>query len=185
MTRGRLSGAQQSILLRPIKPSRVSKDRNGLSHMEGYEVEAHLSRIFGFEGWDKEIRRLWLISEVAAEKMYKENPPKPSKVHRIKSVKIYKLEKKEIPKVPEEKLKPAAKAAETLLQARRRIRVAAVRNMFLVFHRFGPSFPLRNLMRWVSAANYIGPEDFQAFSLYCQTAVPSVVSFAEFRLVVS
>jgi len=68
MTRGALTPEQREVLLRPIMPQRVSKDRNGLSHLEGFEVEAHLSRVFGFEGWDKDITRLWLIGETPIEK---------------------------------------------------------------------------------------------------------------------
>ena len=65
---GQLTDEQRGVMLRPIMPQRVSKDRNGMSHVEGFEIEAHLNRIFGFEGWDKIIQDLWLISDVAIEK---------------------------------------------------------------------------------------------------------------------
>jgi recombination DNA repair RAD52 pathway protein len=68
MSRGAFNAGQREVLLRPIMPQRVSKDRNGLSHLEGYDVESHLSRVFGFEGWDKDITKLWLIGETAVEK---------------------------------------------------------------------------------------------------------------------
>ena len=44
-------------------PGRVSKDGKGFSHVEAYEVIAHLNRIFGFEGWDKEVTDLTPIFE--------------------------------------------------------------------------------------------------------------------------
>lgn len=51
--RGQLTEAQVFQLLQAVKPGRV-KIRDGHSHMEGYDVRAHLTRIFGFEGWDIE-----------------------------------------------------------------------------------------------------------------------------------
>jgi hypothetical protein len=59
-----LSKEQRETLLRPLNPRRVLQLR-GQSHLPSYDVVAHLTRIFGFEGWDKEIIKLWLISEVA------------------------------------------------------------------------------------------------------------------------
>jgi hypothetical protein len=59
-----LSGVQREALLRPIKPRRVLK-LDGNSHLPAYDVEAHLTRMFGFEGWDREIVDLWLIAEDA------------------------------------------------------------------------------------------------------------------------
>lgn len=42
-----LSPEQVGQLLRPINPSRVS-ERDGNSHLEAYDVKAHLLRVFGF-----------------------------------------------------------------------------------------------------------------------------------------
>jgi recombination DNA repair RAD52 pathway protein len=58
-----LSQAQRDILLQPIKDYRVSTDGKGFAHLESYEVSAHLSRVFGFEGWDKEILKLEAVVE--------------------------------------------------------------------------------------------------------------------------
>ena len=49
-----LSQKQRDTLLSPVKADRV-RQVQGMSHLEGYEVIAHLNRVFGFEGWDKEI----------------------------------------------------------------------------------------------------------------------------------
>jgi recombination DNA repair RAD52 pathway protein len=59
-----LSGEQRAILLRPINPDRVL-EAQGQSHLPAFDVVAHLNRVFGFEGWDKEIIDLWLISEAS------------------------------------------------------------------------------------------------------------------------
>lgn len=53
-----LTDAQREVLLRPIMPQRVAKDGKGFSHVEAFEITAHLTRMFGFEGWDKEILEL-------------------------------------------------------------------------------------------------------------------------------
>ena len=58
-----LSDAQRERLLTGIRPERVRTDDKGMSYLEGYEVTAHLNRIFGFEGWSKEITRLELVFE--------------------------------------------------------------------------------------------------------------------------
>jgi recombination DNA repair RAD52 pathway protein len=63
-----LSKAQRDTLLQPIKPHRVSKDGKGFSHVEAYEIKAHLNRLFGFEGWSTEIESLTCIFETETEK---------------------------------------------------------------------------------------------------------------------
>jgi hypothetical protein len=57
-----LSEEQIATLLRPINPKRVLVAQ-GQSHLPAFDVLAHLDRIFGFDGWDKEVVDLWLISE--------------------------------------------------------------------------------------------------------------------------
>jgi Rad52/22 family double-strand break repair protein len=58
-----LTDPQRETLLRPLKPARVNKTQ-GMSYLEAFDVIAHLTRIFGFEGWDKEIIR---IDEILSE----------------------------------------------------------------------------------------------------------------------
>ncbi len=58
---GSLTREQVEQLLQPIKPHRVLELR-GQSHVPAYDVAAHLTRIFGFGGWDKEILSLELVS---------------------------------------------------------------------------------------------------------------------------
>ena len=61
--RGSFSKAQRDTLLKPIMPHRVSKDGKGFSHLESFEVKAHLCRLFGFEGWSTQIDSLTCIFE--------------------------------------------------------------------------------------------------------------------------
>lgn len=62
MARGRLSDEQVHVLLQPIPRSRVSF-ANKQSHVEIHDVEAHLTRVFGFDGWDKEVMSCDLVRE--------------------------------------------------------------------------------------------------------------------------
>ena len=41
----------------------MSKDGKGFSHLESYEVKAHLNRLFGFEGWSTKIDALTPLFE--------------------------------------------------------------------------------------------------------------------------
>jgi len=50
-----LSEKQLDQLFKPINPKRIKKNPQGYSHLEEWDVEAHLTRIFGFLGWDKEV----------------------------------------------------------------------------------------------------------------------------------
>lgn len=65
--RGQLSSEQIDVLLRPIRSNRVLSAQ-GQSHVPAYDVVAHLSRVFGFEGWDKEVLSIELVGEDAVEK---------------------------------------------------------------------------------------------------------------------
>lgn len=60
-----LSPEQVTKLLEPIKPHRVYQSQ-GHSHLPAFDVIAHLSRLFGFGGWDKEIVSLDLVHERCA-----------------------------------------------------------------------------------------------------------------------
>lgn len=60
--RSRFSPEQVERLLRPIKPNRVYQAQ-GQSHVAGWDVVAHLTRMFGFGGWEKEILSLDLVCE--------------------------------------------------------------------------------------------------------------------------
>ena len=58
--------AQQiEALMRPLKEQRVSSRKQGgqsLSYLEAWDVKAHLTRIFGFGGWDSRVHDIALIS---------------------------------------------------------------------------------------------------------------------------
>lgn len=56
------SREQIDVLLKPIRPNRVLKAQDQ-SHIPAYDVAAHLTRVFGFGGWDKQILSLVQISE--------------------------------------------------------------------------------------------------------------------------
>ena len=60
--RGTLAPEQVEVLLRPIRSNRVLTAQ-GQSHIPAYDVVAHLSRLFGFEGWDKEVLSIELVGE--------------------------------------------------------------------------------------------------------------------------
>ena len=62
-----LSPRQIEVLTKAINPKRVLVAQ-GQSHLPAFDVEAHLTRVFGFEGWDREITQLWLVHETEAEK---------------------------------------------------------------------------------------------------------------------
>ncbi len=49
-----LSREQIEQLVKAINPLRVSKDGKGFSHVQAYEIRAHLTRIFGFGRWSEE-----------------------------------------------------------------------------------------------------------------------------------
>lgn len=64
----RLSSKQREQLLKGINPQRVGKDGKGFSHLEAYDVRAHLIRIFDFCNWSSELVDLELIFETPTEK---------------------------------------------------------------------------------------------------------------------
>lgn len=53
----------RKILLSPIRPGRVGKDGKGFSHVEAYEIRAHLIRLFDFDGWDSEVTEMQEVYE--------------------------------------------------------------------------------------------------------------------------
>lgn len=59
------STQQIEQLLRAINPRRVSTDGKGYSHVEAYEIRAHLTRIFGFGNWDTEVTMLEQVYEAS------------------------------------------------------------------------------------------------------------------------
>lgn len=68
-----LSPEQVTQLLRPIHPSRVTvRKDDGLSHLEAYDVRAHLNRIFGFGRWSADLIDLTALYEQMSEKTNKD-----------------------------------------------------------------------------------------------------------------
>lgn len=60
---GYLLPAQQEQLLKPINPARVHKDGRGFSHLEAWDIRAHLNRVFGFGRWSANVVDLQLVFE--------------------------------------------------------------------------------------------------------------------------
>lgn len=73
--RGALDADQIEALLRPIKAQRVYQTQ-GMAHVAAFDVTAHLSRLFGFDGWDKEIVDLSVVHERIIE-VPASDPKKP------------------------------------------------------------------------------------------------------------
>ncbi len=74
MTAGYFTPDQVTQLLAGINPSRVSRKDNQ-SHLEAYDVRAHLNRILGFGRWDGEVVADELVfEEIDGEKVW--NPEK-------------------------------------------------------------------------------------------------------------
>lgn len=62
-----LNDEQIGQLLRPINPDRVLQ-RDGMSHVEAYDVRAHLNRIFGFGRWSADVVDVDLLFETVGPK---------------------------------------------------------------------------------------------------------------------
>lgn len=58
-----LTNEQVSELLKPIDPSRVSKDGKGFSHVEAWDIRRTMNRIFGFGNWSSDVTEMHLVSE--------------------------------------------------------------------------------------------------------------------------
>jgi hypothetical protein len=63
-----LNAKQVEQLLKPVNPRRVQRDNNGQSHLAAWDVSAHLTRVFGFGGWEKHITSLELVAEEGVKK---------------------------------------------------------------------------------------------------------------------
>lgn len=57
-----LNWKQYGQLLQPVNPARVHQ-KDGMSHMEAYDIRAHLNRIFGFGRWSAEVISMDLVNE--------------------------------------------------------------------------------------------------------------------------
>lgn len=58
-----LTDEQIAGLLRPIKATRVGKDGKGFSHVEAYDIRAHMNRLFGFGRWSSSLESCELVFE--------------------------------------------------------------------------------------------------------------------------
>lgn len=74
-----LTAQQVEWLLEPVQPHRVAK-ADGHSHLPQQDVRAHLSRLFGFGGWDSEIKGAALVFEMPTLSVSKgKNAPDPNR----------------------------------------------------------------------------------------------------------
>jgi hypothetical protein len=67
-----LTAEQIGVLLRQIKPSRISRVQ-GMSHLEAYDVRAHMNRLFGFARWSADV----LECDLIFEDVHPKDPAKP------------------------------------------------------------------------------------------------------------
>ena len=58
-----LTVRQQEQLIKPINPKRVHQDAKGFSHLEAWDVRAHMNRVFGFCGWSANVTAMELVCE--------------------------------------------------------------------------------------------------------------------------
>jgi len=58
-----LTDKQLKALSEPLDPTRVSKTREGSSHLEAWDVRATLSRIFGHAEWSSDLIDLHMVYE--------------------------------------------------------------------------------------------------------------------------
>lgn len=77
-----LTNDQITELLKPIDPSRVSKDGKGFSHVEAWDIRRTMNRIFGFVTWSAQVETMELISE--RETTTKQGKPAWNVVYRAK-----------------------------------------------------------------------------------------------------
>ena len=76
-----MSGLRQDqvdTLLRPIRPRRVLKDRDGMSHVAAYDVIAHMNRVFGFGNWDTDVVRLGVFFKDPSRPRYEDTRWRPA-----------------------------------------------------------------------------------------------------------
>lgn len=66
-----LTQPQQDVLLRPISRGRVGTTPQGMSHVEAYEIRAHLNRVFGFARWSAEVTAQQMVFEDSTTKRKK------------------------------------------------------------------------------------------------------------------
>lgn len=58
-----LNERQVTQLLKPINPARVHQDGKGFSHLEAWDVRAHMNRMFGFANWSCKVVDMGLVFE--------------------------------------------------------------------------------------------------------------------------
>lgn len=71
-SRATLTPGQYEVLLKPISRQRVGQ-KQGQSHVEAYDIRAHLIRMFGFGNWDFEMLHTELLFD--AERQLKNGKP--------------------------------------------------------------------------------------------------------------
>jgi recombination DNA repair RAD52 pathway protein len=79
-----VSFTEQQIeqLLRPINPRRVMH-KQGQSHVSQQDIRAHLTRMFGFGGWDKEILELVCVRDERVTVPAKDGKPERKNVPAV------------------------------------------------------------------------------------------------------
>lgn len=78
---GTLTDKQIAYLARGIAPGRVAKVQ-GMAHLEAWDVRRYLIKVFGYGGWDFEVRETEMVSHVAEERQRKSDG-KPYTAHTV------------------------------------------------------------------------------------------------------
>lgn len=68
-----LTEAQVEYLLRAVQRFRVGEDGKGFAHMQQQDIRAHLTRCFGFTGWDGDTTDMQLVFETVEHDRRKKN----------------------------------------------------------------------------------------------------------------
>lgn len=73
---GQLTDKQRDYLGKGIAGVRV-KNLRGMAHLEAWDVRRYLIRVFGYGGWDFEVRETELVHSSVAEREKKDRDGKP------------------------------------------------------------------------------------------------------------
>lgn len=91
----RFTDDQIRLLARPIPPDRVERDGKGHAHVQSWDVQRWLSRIFGFGGWSSRVVSSDFVAQWSAEVIPNEGKPnegKPYTAHWVVYRAVVRLE---------------------------------------------------------------------------------------------
>lgn len=83
MSASKLTSRQYTALLGGVQPARVGRNPKGHKHMEAWDIRRHLTRIFGFGGWDQEILSCDLVTQINIPPVNDTGKPRYTVVYRV------------------------------------------------------------------------------------------------------